>query len=923
MDMFALDDEVTRLEFALSPLRGLPRLAVLEPLAWHLRQRDTGRALALADEAEALLATCQREPDRQRIAARLRLVRSEAEWMWAKLDAAQEMADPALRTFSALDDAAGIADAHWLQALIAADRGDHARRDAELEAAASQARRAGDDMRARIAEAASAIWTAYRDLVGAQQRWGRRFEAELADLHPAVAPWVHDFLGLVAAQSSDFGTAAAHFLRTRDTALATGQVRRAINAGTNVGSCFTSLNDHEAALEWMQRSLELARPCGWPLSIGVCLIQTTEALRSLGRLDAAQELMVEALDTLAPLASSRTYAIALQYSADLALDRGHHTLALDSFRQLEQRAESLNQVDFQIESRRGQAHALSHLGRPQESLQAAHAALALAQRANDAAPQVRTLRVLADIHARHSLPTPDGVAANGAPLHYLQQALAVAATIDDYTVPGELFDALAREHASLGDYAEAYDSALRANAVRESTRSLAATNRAIAMQVQQATERARADAEHHRQLASSEAKRAETLQQTGSTLERLSAIGQEITTHLDAKAVFKALDRHVHGLLDVSSLIIYLLDADAQGLNAVFGVENGKALPAFHVALSSPTSNSARCVRERREILVDLTPDDDNPNRIPGTLPILSALFTPLLIGDRILGAMSIQSPQPQVYGEREQLILRTLCAFGAIALDNAATYRQLTATLKTLHETRARVEEMSLTDSLTGLRNRRFLLQHVETDVAMNLRRYDEWQKHPEQPLPEDADLIFILIDLDDFKSVNDTYGHAAGDQVLEQMRERLETVFRESDYLIRWGGEEFLVVARAANRADAEAVSERVRAVVADRVFELADGLRLAKTCSIGFACLPFLPAHPRLLTWAEVVELADKALYLAKDGGRNAWAGFFGTELTPPDVLFPWLLQNAEPATRDGMLRLVSSMDLTVKSAAGSKV
>ncbi|MFD2270578.1 GGDEF domain-containing protein [Undibacterium arcticum] len=111
---------------------------------------------------------------------------------------------------------------------------------------------------------------------------------------------------------------------------------------------------------------------------------------------------------------------------------------------------------------------------------------------------------------------------------------------------------------------------------------------------------------------------------------------------------------------------------------------------------------------------------------------------------------------------------------------------------------------------------------------------------------MPEDADLIFILIDLDDFKSVNDTYGHAAGDQVLEQMRERLETVFRESDYLIRWGGEEFLVVARAANRADAEAVSERVRAVVADRVFELADGLRLAKNL-LDRIRLPAVPARP----------------------------------------------------------------------------
>ena len=99
-------------------------------------------------------------------------------------------------------------------------------------------------------------------------------------------------------------------------------------------------------------------------------------------------------------------------------------------------------------------------------------------------------------------------------------------------------------------------------------------------------------------------------------------------------------------------------------------------------------------------------------------------------------------------------------------------------------------------------------------------------------------------MVDLDHFKDVNDRHGHAAGDAVLVQMQERLREVFRESDYLVRWGGEEFLVLARATRRDEARVVAERIRRAVADREFLLPDGERLRKTCSIGFACFPFVP-------------------------------------------------------------------------------
>lgn len=184
-------------------------------------------------------------------------------------------------------------------------------------------------------------------------------------------------------------------------------------------------------------------------------------------------------------------------------------------------------------------------------------------------------------------------------------------------------------------------------------------------------------------------------------------------------------------------------------------------------------------------------------------------------------------------------------------------------------------LELASLTDPLTGLHNRRFLTEQIHADVAQSVRHHEESQRLG-TPLSDDADLIFFLIDIDHFKQVNDRHGHAAGDAVLIQMRHRLQAIFRESDYLIRWGGEEFLVVARGTRRERAAELAERARSAVADEPFVLPDGGALAKTCSIGYACFPPARQLPQALDWQAVGEIADAALYLVKNSGRNGWYG-----------------------------------------------
>lgn len=682
MQMFNHNDQMQALEAAYAESQeqgGTASLHLLINLAWHLRQRDTRRALTIVDQIYDLLPQAALfEHEYKQVCARLLLVRGEAKWLFAELDASVVLAERALQQFCQLNDPIGCADAHWLQAWIANDRGQYARHDEEMEAMARCALEAQDPLRADLAQAALAVSAAFRDPHDAEKHWDSNFHSDMDNLHPALYACVNDFLGRLASQSSDFGRAITYRLRTTEAALETGQIGRAIYAMINVGSDFSCLNEHNTALEWTQKALDLARPTGWPSRIGGCLIQSAETLRQLGRLEAAHELVNEALATMAPLAGSRTYALALRCMGDLALDRGDYRAALDWFGQLQERASVLAQVELEIIALRGQAYAWLCLNKAQPAISTALVSLALARQNGDAHKQIATLQVLAEIHARQPPLENNAITPGSASLHYLRQALEIAEHIEGYTVPGNLLDAVAQACAASGDYQNAFAVVRQANAAREKIHSQQATNRAIAMQVRHETERAQAEGQYHRQLAETEARRAQVLQQTTSTLAHLSAIGQEITAHLDADAVFGALDRHVHGLLDVNYFAIYMVDFDGHGLTSRLRIEAGQTLPEHNVALNHPLSYCARCVREKREYSVNLSSEDPQHTISPGARPTLSMLFAPLMVDGRVLGVMTVQALPRNAYTEREQLIFRTLCAYGAIALDNARTYQQL-----------------------------------------------------------------------------------------------------------------------------------------------------------------------------------------------------------------------------------------------------
>lgn len=198
-------------------------------------------------------------------------------------------------------------------------------------------------------------------------------------------------------------------------------------------------------------------------------------------------------------------------------------------------------------------------------------------------------------------------------------------------------------------------------------------------------------------------------------------------------------------------------------------------------------------------------------------------------------------------------------------------------------------LQEISFTDVLTGVWNRRYLEEILTAEAGQVLRNYQRARGGDIRKM-DHRDLVFIMVDVDFFKEVNDLHGHPAGDRLLQLVAERLSTVVRKSDVLVRWGGEEFLIMSRSTDPAGTPAFCSRVLEVMSAEPFDLGYGISVRKTCSVGWAAYPWCRGAYEALCAEESIALADAALYRAKSLGRNQGVGFVpkdGASMAPEAI------------------------------------
>jgi diguanylate cyclase (GGDEF)-like protein len=230
---------------------------------------------------------------------------------------------------------------------------------------------------------------------------------------------------------------------------------------------------------------------------------------------------------------------------------------------------------------------------------------------------------------------------------------------------------------------------------------------------------------------------------------------------------------------------------------------------------------------------------------------------------------------------------------------------RQVAERTQELHSANVQLEHASQTDPLTGLRNRRYLGNQIPVDLAF----YSREQARAGGGAGEQA-LLFALVDVDHFKRINDEHGHRAGDRVLQQFAQLMLRMVRTGDYVVHWGGEEFLLVFRPVPRRHVPMLGERIRRCVEQHAFDIGAEQPLTLTCSVGLAEYPLSQEGVEGASWEQVIELADAALYWVKQHGRDGWAQLLPTAPEQLPALLPRLQAETQFLVDSGRLILIGS-------------
>lgn len=230
------------------------------------------------------------------------------------------------------------------------------------------------------------------------------------------------------------------------------------------------------------------------------------------------------------------------------------------------------------------------------------------------------------------------------------------------------------------------------------------------------------------------------------------------------------------------------------------------------------------------------------------------------------------------------------------------------------VYDLRKENKKLSLKDPVTCLGNKNFLNEFLKRDIAKIHKDYENWQIDRGKLFPPRSNLAFLLLDLDDFKRENNIHNRKSLDNVLQQLGEILVQHCRKSDISVRWEEEKLLIVCRFIEITEAQKITERLHQELLQQKIKLAETQEnINLTCSTGFACYPFIPAHPKALQWSEVVEIAGKALQAAKKSGQNGGGciGLMATEDTKPDNLMSRIRENIKDLLDKRVLQVLQCM------------
>ena len=318
-----------------------------------------------------------------------------------------------------------------------------------------------------------------------------------------------------------------------------------------------------------------------------------------------------------------------------------------------------------------------------------------------------------------------------------------------------------------------------------------------------------------------------------------------LASAMETESAYRAFSKMLSSNLEIdplsdNALAMFLEQSGALG-GAILYESDGELMVAASHGLKSPddllesdhvqrvlSSGKMQCLELPENmpvqgVLADFTPQE---------VCVLPASYKDVPLGVVVLGSA-------HVFTVEQRARMTLFCHGLGLALNNALAHNRL--------------KRLAALDPLTGMYNRRFGMGRLHEEFGRAVR--------------STAPLGVMMMDIDHFKAVNDTYGHLVGDKVIKLVSSGIRGMLREGDILMRYGGEEFLAVFPAASIDDMRDLGERIRRAVEDSSLTVGNQT-LSVTLSLGGAAFP----HNSVEKEDVLVQLADKALYRAKEGGRN---------------------------------------------------
>jgi diguanylate cyclase (GGDEF)-like protein len=625
-----------------------------------------------------------------------------------------------------------------------------------------------------------------------------------------------------------------------------------------LGLAYQEMGRYERAMDYYTRSLEVARKSENRLREAVTLNGIGEVCIELGEIKEALDYFLRAYETVPDDNES-------ELISNILLDIGTAYQRMGNWSLAREFAEKSMEIalaskNLQAEGKCRHLLGLIFLAGDRFELAESHyvKALEICEALKNERERASILLDLGTIHLM------TGDVDRG--LERFRVALASAEGIGAKRLINAAYEKLSEVYEILGDFELSLDYYKRFSRFEHEALNEDASRKIKNVTVQYEVEKSRQEAEIYRLKNIELKEKTEELEVANRQLLAIAETGRLMTASLDLDTVIATLYDTLRRYIPFETFGLALYEEEDCSLEYRAYMVNGKRVQRARLTPDPKRSYAAACLRRKAAVFV---PDTKAPP--PGIIegepvfygaPSGSIVFLPLVIDDRAIGLITVQSTKRKAITARHLSLAEALAPYVSIAVENSLIHDRLESLNRSIRGEKEELEKEAVTithlanhDPLTGLPNRRLLFELLQKTFDLALRNGTK--------------VGVIYIDLDNFKPINDKFGHFAGDRALVAVAGRLRAMLRASDTVARVGGDEFVaVLASVKDNADITLAADKILEECAEPL--LVEGF----TCRVGFSMgIAVFPDDGSSIE--HIVSAADAAMYRVKRGEKNGYA------------------------------------------------